>query len=836
MRKKDVLWILFFVLTNIATFTQEKFLLKGQITDSNHNSLSGVNLYIADLKIGAVSNNLGQYQLIIHEKGSYTLEISHIGFERQVIDCNITDGVNILNVKLKNTAYDIDGIIVSAQKREQQIMDVPLSISAISNQTISNLSVQGLDQFSDLVPGLNVRMQSNQRPSFVIRGLSSDEVSPNAQPRVSLFFNNVSISRASGGVLELYDMEQVEVVRGPQGSLFGRGAQIGAIHFLTKMPTNDFGGYISTGIGSYMQKEFQTAVNIPLIQNKLNTRIAAVYNTQDGYVENTFGGTLNGKNTKGVRFSARYLPSKSTKIDVVFNFQQDRAPGVAFISSLYPNTNGVKDVFAYEASLEKGKALKTNKDVLSYILNFKHYFNENLFLTAISSYQTNNSFERFDGDGSAAEAIDISETIDARQFSQELRLNYSISNNISGFTGFNYLQENVDQTYQFASNETHMVYLFLKMPEFMVGPDGQPISMPSFPFIPGLEFLEGTPLPTAHIEESISKAKNIATELFSDGTWKFAPKWNFNAGMRIVFDQSEVSYQAHFLEGLPSVLGILAGNSPNLFFKPTEIQKNSSNLKGLTGRFGISYELNPNSNLFISYSKGRRPNVIQYQSDGTSEILDAEIVYNIDLGFKSIMNDQFFFDIVLFYYTYNNFQTNAWDVNQNKYIIKDGGEATTYGLETSFQYHIFENLKLLGNYNYICARFDKKDRAGNMQEYSGNQFRLTPDHSFGLSLNYWILLNENIKFFINPLISGKSHFYFEDANTEGLDQSGYVLTNLSAGLNLKEPSLTFTLFSHNLLNKKYLISAGNSGSLFGIPTFVPAIPRTFGLKIKWDIR
>ncbi len=248
-------------------------------------------------------------------------------------------------------------------------------MSAITSKTIEDLSIQNLDNFADLIPGLNVRVQSNQRPSFVIRGLSSDEVSANAQPRVSLFLNNTPITRASGGVLELYDMDRVEVLKGPQGTLFGRGAQIGAVHFLTKMPSNKFGGFVSVGMGSYQKKDFKAAFNIPVIKNKLNTRIALVRDTQDGYVKNTFGGYLNGKETKGLRFSARYLPSKKTKIDFIFNYQEDNAPGVAFVSGLYPNTNGIADPFAYEASLDQGANLGAEKDLFSYILNFKHYFN-----------------------------------------------------------------------------------------------------------------------------------------------------------------------------------------------------------------------------------------------------------------------------------------------------------------------------------------------------------------------------------------------------------------------------------------------------------------------------
>lgn len=836
MIKKTFL-LLTIAVINLIAFSQEKTEIKGIITGPDDLPLAGVHIFIDELQTGTITNDLGAYILADLIPGDYKIEFSYTGFKSQSVDFIVKTGLNNLNIILSETSYDLQGVVVSAQKREQQIIDVPISMSAISNQTISELSIQNLDNFADLIPGLNVRVQSTQRPSFVIRGLSSDEVSPNAQPRVSLFFNNAPITRASGGVLELYDMERIEVLKGPQGTLFGRGAQIGAIHFLTKMPMNKFGGYISSGLGSYSQTNINTAINIPIIKDKLYTRLAAVYHIRDGYVNNTFGGKLNGKDTKGLRFSTRYLPGNSTKIDFVFNYQTDDATGVSFISGLYPNTNGVTDIFSYGASLEKGEELKATKDVISAILNIRHYFNENLYLTAITSYQTNESFERWDGDGSAAAAIDMSETIDANLFSQEIRLNYSIGNKFTGFSGFNFLKEKVDQTYWFSPNETHMAHLFLD-PSYMIMPDGQPYSLEALPPYPQLGPLAGAFLAPYHEEESINTADNTATEFFTDGTWKLTPKFSLTAGFRIVFDKSEVSNQANYLNGFPATLGFFTGNYPNVFFRPSDFQSTTSNFSGFTGRLVAAYKVSDNANFFLTYAKGRRPNVIQYQSDGSSEILGAEIVNSIDLGFKTVVNNRLMLDAAIFYHDYHNFQTNAWVADPATgnfaYLIKDGGKASTFGLETSFQYSISDHLKINGNYAYIKARYNKKDEDGNSQEYAENYFRLTPDHSFSFSTKYHTNLTSHIKFFMIPSVSYKSHFFFEDANTEGIDQDGYILFNLSTGIRLLDPSLTFTLFAHNLFDEKYLISAGNTGSLFGIPTFVPAIPRTFGLKINWS--
>ena len=172
-------------------------------------------------------------------------------------------------------------------------------MSVIDARFMEDNNITELDKLSEFVPGLQIRMQGADRPSFVIRGLTSDEVSPAAQPRISVFYNNVPVSRANGAAVELFDMQQVDVLKGPQGTLFGRGAEIGAINYISKKPTSDFNGYVTAGIGNYNQKEINGAINIPVIKDKLLIRVAGIYDYQDGYIKNTFGGNLNGKNTIG---------------------------------------------------------------------------------------------------------------------------------------------------------------------------------------------------------------------------------------------------------------------------------------------------------------------------------------------------------------------------------------------------------------------------------------------------------------------------------------------------------------------------------------------------------
>ena len=288
--------------------------LRGKIRDADDNLLPGASVTIVGTKKGVHANDKGEYFFYDVPTGRIRIQASFVGFKTKSIDYYVKVGQNYLNFTLDEANVHLEPISVTAQKREQQILDVPITMSALDSRFLKENNIMELDQLSEFIPGLQVRMQGTNRPSFVIRGLTSDEVSPAAQPRVSVFYNNVPVNRASGAAENLFDMERVEVLKGPQGTLFGRGAEIGAIHYISKKPTSNFNGYVTAGLGDFNRKEVQGAVNMPVIKNKLMVRAAGIYDYRDGYIENTFGGKLNGQNSVAGRFSVRFLPKFNKKL------------------------------------------------------------------------------------------------------------------------------------------------------------------------------------------------------------------------------------------------------------------------------------------------------------------------------------------------------------------------------------------------------------------------------------------------------------------------------------------------------------------------------------------
>ena len=834
---KRTLSVFLFLMIVITSFGQgPENTLRGKIFNADKKILPGASVIIVGTQYGVNANEAGEYLFNNVPTGKLTIQASYVGYKTITLDFEVQWGQNHLNFSFEIEDIKLDGITVTSQKREQQILDVPITMNVIDARFMEDINITELDELSEFVPGLQVRMQGTDRPSIVIRGLTSDEVSPTAQPRVSVFYNNVPISRTSGAAVELFDMQQVEVLKGPQGTLFGRGAQIGAIHYISKKPTSDFNGYLTTGLGNYNQRVLNGAINFPIIKNKLLVRAAGIYDYRDGYIRNTFGGNLNGKNTVAGRFSASYLPSVNDKIDLVVNYQKDDNPGLGFMSMNYPNTEGSTDPFGYVASLEQGNNLSTGKDLFDVTLSARHFMNENTYWTSTSSYRKIDSYSRWDGDGTAAPAIDMSEDNVARQFYQELRYNYSIKNKLNGSIGSSYWHERASQNFWFSPNEQNMFHLFFNTGA-LVTPDGQPVPVTNLPNDPQLGPLAGLPLVTNHQEENKSNAINQALEGFVDANYQVTNKLSITAGVRIIGEWFDLTNRSQMAGGSPATLGYLSGNYPNLFFKPGEEKEINETTFAFTYRGGLKYAFNENSNIYGGYSKGRRPIVLQFTSAGEEQILDAEIVNSFDLGLKTAIQQRLWFDLGVFHHGYFNFQTSAWvadpGTGEFDYIVKDGGKASAYGAETNINYAVLKGLNFFGNYAYIYARFAEKDVDGAEQNYANNVFRLTPDHSFAIGLNARVKIAKGIFLFGIPTYSYKSKIFFEDANTPGLEQEGYGLLNFRGGIELSDLKITLAVYGSNLLDERYIVSAGNTGSLFGAPTQIPGIPRMFGTKITW---
>lgn len=829
--KKIYLLTLLLSFFSLSGFSQS-YSISGEVRDSNQNLIPGANVMIPELNKGAVTNANGKYELKNITEGSYILKITYLGFKTVEQQIEVSENME-LSFQLEEASYMLDGIMVSAQKREQMNKDVPIAITSYGGKFLDNTNTFEYDALSEFVPGLQIQIQSVNNPGIVIRGITSDSGDSRVEPRVSVFQDGVSISKSRGSVVELYDLERVEVLKGPQGTLFGRGAQIGAVHLIQNKAKNENSGYLKAAYGNYNQRILTGHVNTPLIEDKLFVRVAGIYNAREGFLENRSGGNLNGKETLAFRTSLKYLIGDNTTLDFVANWQRDTPPGTSFKSGRFAPLGGDTNPNTY-ADLERGEELGVDRDVWGLTAILKHNFNENWDFTSISAYREFDSDEAFDADGTAAPVLFFREQSKGDQFSQELRFNFDTNDRFRGFFGANFFAEDGSQSVPLEINEQSYAALLLAGDNFVV--NGVPTLIPNIPNDPAtFGPLAGAPLQEFNSERSTNFGKNYSGDIFIDGSYDVTDKLTATLGLRATWENINAALEVEDAP-VPGLLGNFIGSFPNNIFASTnnERRKASENFTSAVGRFALDYKFNEQVSAFGNIARGRRPNVINVTATDVN-VLSDETVWSYELGLKTLfMDNRLQFDANAYYYDYQNFQTTIATLDPELGLIavpNDSGSATAYGFETSLQYALSENVSFFANYAYTDATFDDTDEDGNPQALAGNRFRLTPEHSYSIGGNISAPISNRLEAFFLPTYSYKSKVFFQEDNLEAISQDGYGLLNLRLGARLDQTK-ELTFFVTNALDEEFIIDAGNTGQAFGIPTFIAGPPRFFGAQFS----
>jgi len=476
---------------------------------------------------------------------------------------------------------DLDEIVVTAQLREQDPIEVPFALTAYSGQFLEDLGVQEFDQLSAYVPGFLVQNQSPNNPGFVMRGITSDSGAATAEPRVSVFQDGVSISKSRGSYVELFDMERIEVAKGPQSTLYGRGALIGAVNLVqNRARPGQTEAYAQAEFGDEGYRMVEGALNLP-VGETAGLRLATRMKTRDGSVENLLGGDdYNSIDTQAFRLSGAWAPSDAARFDVIANYQTDKASGTSFKSIAYdpadPTTGAVLGgrepwegaALTPGALFDGGKSLGLDREVWGVTGLARIDLASSWALNSTTAYRQFDSYETFDPDGVSLPILTAAEDAYGEQWSQELRLNFDNGGPLSAFVGAGWFHE---EGYQRAPTQYDeriaLAQLAASNPAIGSLLDGQPgvvghntLPAAAYPTIArtvlaGLgvpaPFLSGivSNLKSAHIEESTNSSELTSYDLFGDVTWRPTDRWEFAAGLRWTRDEKTTGYAASVNNG-----------------------------------------------------------------------------------------------------------------------------------------------------------------------------------------------------------------------------------------------------------------------------------------------
>lgn len=814
--------------------------VSGRVTNEQGEALPGVVVRCGNVNVQTDIN--GEFHLNVNEGDKLTF--SYIGYYTTTKDVDNKD----INVVMKEDSHALGEVIVTTQKKKQSSLEIPVAVSAVTGSVMEKLNLHQLDDVAQFTPGVQIQLQSPNNPGYVIRGVTSDDGEAYSQPRVSVFMDGVSTSRSRASAVELFDLERMEVAKGPQGTLFGRGAEIGGISIIRHKPVDNLSGELSMNYGSYNQRQVSGSINTPIIKGKLANRFAFDYDARDGFIKNEAGGRLNGKNALAFRNSTQWWANDDTSIRLVLDYQHDDYPGTSFhsINPMYGNSDPNST-----ANLEAGKKLGIKRNVGGALLNIDHNINHRWSFNSITGFRAFNSKERFDADGTYLPLLLCQEKGKGTQFSQEFRFNYDDKNRFSGFVGASYFYENSSQDINAKANLQYLYPAFIQksvkaslssqidnvkgllaqmlpaayqpmvdatlaklmskwFPENpTVDANGKLIPQTATPDIYG-DFKTALGAVGMDLDQVLAgmgdngrtiqaTLQGISAKPLDTAYTEQGKNYGTNQAVELYADGTlKLTKNLNFTLGVRGTYenqetGYSSSTVPSMFgavlYHPTEngakvMAKDS--YWSWVGRAALNYMIGRN-NIYASLSRGRRPGVLYFNNDPKDfETLKPEIIYSYEAGVKgSLLQGRLNYDLCAYYYDWYNYQTSVFNATTSKYEYDDAGRAHSLGIEASISYSPCRYLNLFGNWSYIEGKFNNKDDNGNKQRFAGNRFRLTPKNSFAVGFDLNVPTGKKASIYFRPTYSWKSKVFFEESNEPELTQGAFGLLNFTAGYRMQ---------------------------------------------------
>src|SRR5882724_2921476 len=346
----------------------------------------------------------------------------------------------------------LDEIVVTAQRRAQSISTVPLAITALDGDTLARQGIANSAELASAVPNLQISSPyGNTQPNFSLRGISvANEYNSNQASPIGVYIDDVYIAARTSQGMGLFDLDRVEVLRGPQGTLFGRNTTGGAINFITRSPTlTGENGYVEAGYGNFNTYTAQGAFEETLIDGQLGFRIAANYVKGNGQIENVFpgGSDPNSQDSRQVRVSLRFKPGDGP-LDIKIRAYGGRDnPTQAAVQGLLPSREGLGFFQVDENRIGENQTSSSGIAV-----NVALAVSSDLTITSISSYDIGRQDLQQAADGSPLDILDIDWQSHFRQYSEELRANYQTKHfNLVGGVYYGWDQTTTDNTFDIGS-------------------------------------------------------------------------------------------------------------------------------------------------------------------------------------------------------------------------------------------------------------------------------------------------------------------------------------------------------------------------------------------------
>lgn len=691
----------------------------------------------------------------------------------------------------KTKDYILEDTVVTATKTgETKLQDTPLSITAFSDEVLDSHNAFRLTDLDQFVPNAQFDIWGPGLMVGYIRGIGSGQLFQFGEQAVGFYLDGVYLERGIGANLNFMDVERIEVLRGPQGTLYGRNATAGAVNVITKKPSDKFQAKLSAEIGNFGKRRVDATISGPIVKDKVKARLSFSDSSHDGFLENANGPDIYDENYTGVRGSVEFTPTD--KVDIVLSGDWFNSDSRDFNNRLMTKTGlfasrasaaGIPSSTIVSDDFWKISQEWDSRDILEVqglsarvTIELPH----KMCLRSITGYREAEQHISMDMDGTALKLF-VSENVwEYRTLSQELQLD-GTWDRLKWLLGVYYLHA----ANNFPTTPNHFDFI-----------------------MPGLKRYYD------------SDATTEAWAGFGNLTYAVTDRLSLEAGLRYSYEEKDSDYYKTW------------SNVPAIF--PSQDLKFNESWDDLSPRFGLNYRFTDEALCYGTISKGFKSGTFGADNPAGQTTVGPEEVWAYEIGFKTDwFKNRLRVNGALFYYDYTGLQDRVLLPTGSQ--LRNAAEATIQGAEIEFSVRPVSGLTFNGSFSLLDAKYDKFPNAvspaGPAVDASGNRLAYSPEWKLDFGAQYVINVGDYGFLTLRGDLSRTNDQFFSAVNDPRMGQEAYTLVNALARFDTIGGHWGFEIFGRNLGEEEYLRSVmAIAGDVIG---FVGE-PRTFGFRAIYN--
>jgi iron complex outermembrane receptor protein len=826
----------------------------GRVVISNNQGVPYASVLVKNTTIGTTTDSTGHFTISGIEKFPFTLVISYTGFEPR--ERVIRNGdVNNIVVQLE-ALYQRDTVIVTSRRRREVLQDVPIPVSVITGSQVEDAGAFNVNRVKEFVPSVQLYSSNPRNTGLNIRGLGSSFGLTNdgLDPGVGFYVDGVYYARPAAATLDFIDIERLEVLRGPQGTLFGKNTTAGAFNITTHRPNFRPGASLEVSYGNYGYIQAKASITGPL-SKKFAARLSFSGTQRDGVVENISTlKKINDVNNLGLRGQLLYKPSDNTTFTLAADFSRQRPNGYAQVVAGVVQTQRagyrqfdsiIADLHyklptldAFDRIVDHDTPWNSGNDLGGVSLNFDTKLGPGT-LTSTTAFRFWKWDPSNDRDFTGLQALGKSNNYSKQHnWSQEVRYAGEISSRLSGVVGvFAFGQEVSTDPYAIEESGT-ATWRFAQS------------TKSSLWATPGL--FEGYGI------RNYFSIKSVSAAAFANVDFEIAEGLHILPGLRYNYDKKDVVYDRQTYGGLQTTDSALLALK-NLVYSNQSYEADADE-NNLTYNITLAYKPSKRINAFATYSTSFKPVGVNVSGLPTVAgkpalnlaVIKPEDVKNLEFGLKTTPFDNFTLNLALFNTEIDDYQTNVQspEIGVNRGYLANAEKVNVKGAELDANLRANKHFTFYGAIAYTDAKYEKftnaplpleetgktvdgkqvafKDISGGklpgISKWAasyGGEFT-TPSAFLGQAGNFFLALEGYYR----------SSFSSSPSPSAYLNIDGYALLNGRIGYR-NTNGLSVFLWTRNLFNKDYfeqlLPAGGNAGQYAG----VLGDPRTFGITLRY---